>query len=285
MKLKQAAIWIFLLVIVIFAAYAGMLIFVAWPINEWSVSKAGVFGDSFGVVNALFSGLAFAGLIITILLQRQELSESREIFKAQKFDDAFYRLLDFYKKNLNEISIADSDEENTHIGIGGLTYLLKKLSHANQEYIHYTGFADTEIIYKYYMYKEIQRILMPQSRYLGTIESILALIQNDIDLDSDRRFYIKILASQLTVHEVKYLFYQCLVAQNHSSLRELIHDTKLLQMRITECNISKTLINLYSEMHGVELPHGKDKPELPYTRAEIRKIRKKHKQLLESAGK
>ena len=32
----------------------------------------------FGAVNALFSGLAFAGLIIAILLQRQELQLQRE---------------------------------------------------------------------------------------------------------------------------------------------------------------------------------------------------------------
>jgi hypothetical protein len=39
---------------------------------------AGEFGDMFGAVNALFSGLAFAGLIITILLQKQELRAQRE---------------------------------------------------------------------------------------------------------------------------------------------------------------------------------------------------------------
>jgi hypothetical protein len=32
----------------------------------------GQFGDMFGVVNTLFTGLAFAGLIYTILLQRKD---------------------------------------------------------------------------------------------------------------------------------------------------------------------------------------------------------------------
>lgn len=36
-------------------------------------SEAGVFGDSFGALNALFSGLAFAGLLTAIVLQRREL--------------------------------------------------------------------------------------------------------------------------------------------------------------------------------------------------------------------
>ena len=38
----------------------------------------GSFGDMFGSVNALFSGLAFAGVICTLLLQRRELQLQRE---------------------------------------------------------------------------------------------------------------------------------------------------------------------------------------------------------------
>lgn len=41
-------------------------------------TKLGQAGDMFGSVNALFSGLAFAGVIIAILLQREELSLQRE---------------------------------------------------------------------------------------------------------------------------------------------------------------------------------------------------------------
>lgn len=38
----------------------------------------GTYGDMFGAVNSLFSGLAFAGIIYTILLQREELRLQRE---------------------------------------------------------------------------------------------------------------------------------------------------------------------------------------------------------------
>lgn len=41
------------------------------------VGSAGEFGDLFGSINGLFSGLAFAGIVFTILLQRQELSLQR----------------------------------------------------------------------------------------------------------------------------------------------------------------------------------------------------------------
>jgi hypothetical protein len=60
------------------ALYAVLLIYATWPISELSISKAGVFGDSFGLLTSLFSGLAFSGVIITILLQREELQLQRQ---------------------------------------------------------------------------------------------------------------------------------------------------------------------------------------------------------------
>src|SRR4051812_21552608 len=44
----------------------------------------GTFGDMFGRLNTLFSGLAFAGIIVTILLQRTELALQRHELKAAR---------------------------------------------------------------------------------------------------------------------------------------------------------------------------------------------------------
>ncbi len=64
--------------------YAVALLYFTWPISEISINKAGVFGDSFGVLTSLFSGLAFSGMIITILLQRQELQLQRLELKESR---------------------------------------------------------------------------------------------------------------------------------------------------------------------------------------------------------
>lgn len=50
--------------------------------DSWEVR--GQFGDSFGGITALFSSLAFAGLIYTIYLQRNELQLQREELKLQR---------------------------------------------------------------------------------------------------------------------------------------------------------------------------------------------------------
>jgi len=43
-------------------------------------------GDSFGVINSLFSGLAFAGIIYTILLQRKELVLQRDELRDTRLE-------------------------------------------------------------------------------------------------------------------------------------------------------------------------------------------------------
>jgi hypothetical protein len=44
----------------------------------------GTFGDLFGAINALFSGWAFLGVIVAIVLQKQELTEQREELRISR---------------------------------------------------------------------------------------------------------------------------------------------------------------------------------------------------------
>ena len=55
-------------------AFAFAIVISLWGVSWWGISNfieeptnQGTFGDMFGAVNALFSGLAFAGLIATLL--------------------------------------------------------------------------------------------------------------------------------------------------------------------------------------------------------------------------
>lgn len=56
-------------------------LFVKFIAYEWDVR--GQIGDSFGAVNALFSGLALAGVYYAVQLQRIEINESRASFQDQ----------------------------------------------------------------------------------------------------------------------------------------------------------------------------------------------------------
>lgn len=47
-------------------------------IGEYVVSDAGRFGDMFGAVNSIFSGLAVIGVVYAIIIQRYEVNLARE---------------------------------------------------------------------------------------------------------------------------------------------------------------------------------------------------------------
>ena len=72
-------------VIILFLLNFSMIFFVHGE------NTRGTFGDQFGAVNALFSGLAFTGLIYTIILQRSDLEIQRHDLKLQREEIALNR--------------------------------------------------------------------------------------------------------------------------------------------------------------------------------------------------
>ncbi|MBL7645750.1 MAG: hypothetical protein JNK74_06100 [Candidatus Hydrogenedentes bacterium] len=71
--------WIVAFVLIVqVGGYIGIQ---AWQGDQ----QRGSFGDMFGAINTLFSGLAFAALIVTVLMQREELKlQFEELEKSRK---------------------------------------------------------------------------------------------------------------------------------------------------------------------------------------------------------
>ena len=58
--------------------YITVLIVSSWPIDDFSIKSASLFGDSFGFLNAFFTGGAFLLVLWTITIQQKELALQRE---------------------------------------------------------------------------------------------------------------------------------------------------------------------------------------------------------------
>ncbi len=81
--------------------------------------KTAQFGDRFEAINALFAGLAFAGVIFAIILQwrelglqRQELKDTRteitgqkETLQKQNFESSFFQLLGMHSEIVNSMEM------------------------------------------------------------------------------------------------------------------------------------------------------------------------------------
>lgn len=76
-KIPPRRLWFGLVLIAVVLAQI-VYGFVIFRVFGSDMAVRGQFGDLFGAVNALFTGLAFAGVIYTILLQRHELELQRD---------------------------------------------------------------------------------------------------------------------------------------------------------------------------------------------------------------
>jgi hypothetical protein len=85
----------------------GMLLTHWYAINYFSVPKEAnspaLFGDSFGAVNALISAFAFAGVIVSMYLQRKDLEMQRESIDIQR---------DELQQNTKELELQRKEFEN-----------------------------------------------------------------------------------------------------------------------------------------------------------------------------
>lgn len=100
--------FILIVILILIVWFAGWLLV---DYLETDTVKRGAFGDKFGFINSLFSGIALAGIVYSILLQqkelnlqRQELSDTREEFKDQNFQTTFFNLLKTQQQIANELS-------------------------------------------------------------------------------------------------------------------------------------------------------------------------------------
>jgi len=125
---EQKRLWLWALAAVCFVIGLWLITFLSFTFLShfrwFDVGDRGTFGDMFGGLNSLFSGLAFAGIVFTILLQRielkyqrEELRLTRETLKDQKdemeaqnetlrlqsFENTFFSLLKLRIDHISEI--------------------------------------------------------------------------------------------------------------------------------------------------------------------------------------
>ncbi|MGJ3438645.1 putative phage abortive infection protein [Pseudomonas sp. Je.1.5.c] len=80
----------------VLAVYSAFFIILLWEVPFTEIPgqlREGTFGDSFGTLNTLFSGFAFSGVLISLLFQRKDLTETRRQITRQQIESQFYSML------------------------------------------------------------------------------------------------------------------------------------------------------------------------------------------------
>jgi|GEM_PF-3841340 len=85
-RYKTYMLWMGLLVLTLWISSPFLITFALDITSHNHLPNLGLVGDSYGALNTLFSGLAFAGLIGTIFMQSRELQLQREELKLSRVE-------------------------------------------------------------------------------------------------------------------------------------------------------------------------------------------------------
>lgn len=252
-------IWIVLAIIGVIAA---------WGLSWWLINKnidcsteRGTFGDMFGAVNALFSGLAFAGLIVTLLyqkeelkLQREELKETRNELNAQKlefqeqnktmkrqrFENTFFNMLSLQQEIVANLSF--EYYVNPTICPSNIpaeqfyAKCPKGMLHGREVFegmykraiIDYNGKRYADGLYNilkhfgYLVYTNISTTTRFDHCFRHLYRIYKYVDTSDLITDDERYNYACIVRSQLSDYELVILFYNCLTSNGRAKFKPLI---------------------------------------------------------------
>ena len=257
----KSLLWIWIVIAII-----GVI--AMWSLSWWLISKyiddptnQGSFGDMFGAVNALFSGLAFAGLIVTLLyqkeelkLQREELRETRNELNAQKlefqeqnktmkrqrFENTFFNMLSLQQEIIANLSYEYYASPNIrpHNIPEEIFYkgAPKGQLHGRETFegiykhaiIEYNGARHADGIIKIlkqngYIAYPVISVTTRFDHYFRHLYHIYKFVDtSDLIEDSERYDYACIIRSQLSDYELVMMFYNCLTTNGRDKFKPLI---------------------------------------------------------------
>lgn len=201
--------------------------------------EAGTFGDMFGAVNALFSGLAFAGLIYTITVQRQELSLQREAIKMQTEE------LKLQREETARSADQLEDQKNLlnlQTAMGVVNDLIQTKNRRAEEIQYYlngdyhTGYFGISIMVQHDQYlggvKPTENSYFIQS-YLNTFFFILSFIAEYKLQDEQRNLLDNLLNMNMTDDEVR-LIYMAVEQNQHRLMMLKVHGFFPRHQKLTE---------------------------------------------------
>ena len=229
-----------------------LVVVVLWLANWYLLEKdveRGTFGDMFGTVNALFSGLAFAGIIITIWLQktelalqrdelaatRQEFIEQNETLSKQRFENTFFHLVSLFNEVINNLYYthtqlrvrgpSKTEYEKRQVfdvffkllrdNLNRSNFLLENDGAGGQSYKAVENLIEEEQIsnlrtaYNKF-YQDHMHIL---GHYFMSLYHIFKFIHTSNLTIKEKRFYAAIIRAQLSSTELFLIFYNALIPE------------------------------------------------------------------------
>lgn len=250
MKHKNSLLIWLAVVVAICAAYFFVMYF--WfPGN---MEKRGQFGDMFGFLGALFSGLAFAGLIVTIRQQREDLKNQRDEIELQREDlKAQTEALKLQKEEIRQtneelkLQRKEMEEQNKTIMLQRFetTFfnMLKNQMEIRDDIMYSDGvtvFHGKEAIERLYQIViswiedghgyNVPFFKHHMAHYLRHLIQTLKMIDTaDFLSTQEKYYYSEILSSHMSICELGTFLYYCLSDEGSTTAKELVESLALFK--------------------------------------------------------
>jgi Putative phage abortive infection protein len=245
-KSEKVSWWPFALIVFgVSALWLGSPFLIERIVVNWEFQKLGVFGDSFGAVNALFSGLAFTGLFYAILLQRKELElqrrelrSTRKVLQSQKheaekqnatlaqqtFENTFFQLLRHHVEITNDMKT--STPGLSHTGRACFEIYFERMVSS------YSNISSNPSVERSDVLKTVVENLTPSmdqsvGHYLRSLHNILDFI--DTSQVEQKRRYARFVTDQLSSSELSVILYCCMFADKYRTLKALLERYSVLR--------------------------------------------------------
>ena len=273
-----------------YAIGAAICVLVIWALTFFlffidDSEERGQIGDMFGVVNALFSGLAFAGLIITLILQKKELGLQRdeleqtreelknqrlefemqnETLKYQRFENLFYNMLNLQQEIVAGLRYEyEADEQSTVQVERGFNTEHKRVKRevVGRDVFRYLFDSvrfrcDGRILFGYRQYLQLRGLvsyddmIFPSyfDHYFRHLYKIVQFVDSQEFSFDERYRYISFLRGTLSRYELVWLYYNSLHPDFYR-FKQLIEKYSLLKaLRRDLLSISKETATYYGNL-------------------------------------
>jgi len=216
------------------------IIWIFWGIFYTSrLEQPNEVGDSFGAINTLFSGFAFVGVIVAIILQskelkaqREELSQTRQELKGQKeeltlqnkisqiarFESSFFIMLSSHREILKNLDYNNKHGIELIRGIGDRfksMFIIDKNGRVSRNgYFAVSLFSLDERLNNIRdSFEEFNNIYNFDS-YFRYMYGIIKFVDSNETLNEKEKFhYIDLLKAQISKDELNIVFYNCLMSE------------------------------------------------------------------------
>lgn len=175
--------------------------------------RAGTFGDAFGTLNALFSGLAFTGVMVTLFLQRKDLSDNQDEIARQQVESQFYNMLRLQQEVVNGIDLQRTQyhalsNSSVQIVTQGRDCFKSWAKMLEKEYLEATSLTQGDKI------KEAYRELWDKHRgdlslYFRSLYSLFRFVSSSSHVN--KKWLGNVARSLISDYELVVLFYNCLM--------------------------------------------------------------------------